>query len=103
MALHKLKTPRIDVGTTLRASPPLRRLQVSLQDLILIALEAYTKTHGQSYALTTLHYVSDEKHAGKFCMHFDGLVKELEANANIPIQLTLNVRVGGDEIQCSEP
>lgn len=102
MALHTLKTPRIDAATTLRASPPLRRLQASLQDLILIALEAYTKTHGQSYALTTLHYVSDEKRAERFSMHFDALARDLEQNACIPIQLTLNVRTG-EELQCWEP
>lgn len=94
MALHKLGTPRTGEGTNLRASPPLRRLQANLQDLILVALEAYTKTSGQSYALVALHYANDEKHEGKFCMHFVGQVKDLERSANIPLTLELSVKIG---------
>lgn len=84
-------------GTSLLASPPLKRLQENLHDLIIVALEAYTKTHGNSFALTNLHYVSDEKHEGRFCMHFDGLVKDLEVNVNIPLSLTFSVKIGDYE------
>lgn len=83
--------------TSLHASPPLKRLQENLQDLIIIALEAYTQTHGNSYALVTLHYVSDEKHEGRFSMHFDALAKDLEANVNTPVSLTFTVKVGDYE------
>ena len=88
---------KMRAGTSLLASPPLKRLQENLHDLIIIALEAYTQTPGNSYALTKLHYVSDEKHEGRFCMHFDGLVKDLEANVNTPLSLTFTVKIGDYE------
>lgn len=86
-------------ATNLRASPPLKRLQENLHDLIIIAYEAYTKTHGQSLSLVALHFVSDEKHEGRFCMHFDGQVKDLDLNVNTPLSLTFAVKIG-DEL-CS--
>lgn len=84
-------------ATNLRESSQLKRLRAHLHDLIIVALEAYTQTPGKSYSLVRLSYVSDEKHEGKFCMHLDGLVKDLEANANIPMSLTLSVKIGDNE------
>lgn len=88
---------KMRAATSLHASPPLKRLQENLQDLITIALEAYTRTHGNCYALTKLHYVSDEKHEGRFSMHFDALAKDLEANVNTPLSLTFTVKAGDYE------
>lgn len=88
--------PKTRGGTTLRASPPLRRLVGSLEDLIIVGLEAYTRTHGNSYSLVTLHYVSGENNDGRCCMRFDGQVKDLEANANIPLSLEFAVKIGDE-------
>jgi len=81
-------------GITLLASPPLKRLTNNLHDLITIALETYIKTRGSSFALTKLHYVSDEKHEDRFSMHFDALAKDLEQNVNTPLSLTFTVSIG---------
>lgn len=82
---------KIVEGTTLLASPPLKRLQVNLSDLIIIACERYC-TPGAQLHLSTLHYVSDEKHAGKYCMHFEGQVKAQGQLGNIPLQVSFTVR-----------
>lgn len=78
-------------ATTLLASPPLRRLQVNLSDILIIACERFCIPGAQLH-LSTLHYVSDEKHADRFCMHFEGLVKEAGRIGNIPLQVSFIVR-----------
>lgn len=88
---------RMRDATNLIASPPLKRLEANLHDLIIACWEAYTRTPGSSLALTKLHYVSDEKHEGKFSMHFDALVKDLDQNENTPASLTFTVKMGDFE------
>lgn len=89
---------RITDVSALRDSLPLRRLRDHLHDLIIISLEAYTQTPGQSFSLIRLHYASDEKHAERYSMHFDALARVPDQNADIPIKLSLSVSLG--DVEC---
>lgn len=80
-----------DGVTPLQSSPALKRLQASLHDLIVIACQQSMLAPGNTFALSQLTFVSDEKSEGRFSMHFGALVKALELNVNIPLTLTLNV------------
>lgn len=75
----------------LYASPPSRRLQEHLHDLITIAYERSTNRRPRSLTLTRLEYASGENSDGKFSMHFVALVKELEAEDTLPIRLSITV------------
>lgn len=88
---------KIDDATTLQGSPPLKRLQENLHDLIIVSFEAFTQTRGLCLSLTKLHYVSDEKHEGRFSMHFDALVRAQGLADAIPLSLSFNVKMGDYE------
>lgn len=83
-------------ATTLLASPPYQRLKAHLQDLIIVACERCTIPGAQLH-LARLQYVSDEKHADKFSMHFAALVKEAGHVGGIPLQVTFTVRTSSQE------
>lgn len=86
----------INGGTTLIASPCLNRLQANLQDLIIIAYEAYTKAPGNLLRLDKLVYVSGEKLEDRYSMHFEGLVKDLAQNATTTVNLTFTANINGE-------
>lgn len=85
-------------GTTLIASPCLNRLQANLHDLIIIAYEAYTKAPGNLLRLDKLVYVSGERLEDKYCMHFEGLVKDLAQHGITTVHLTFTASVGRAEL-----
>lgn len=87
---------KTDAATTLLWSPQYTRLTETLQDLIIIAYERLTNTHGKSLRLVRFEYVSAENSGGKCYMLLNVLVKELEANVTVPLQLTFTVN-SGDE------
>jgi len=86
---------KTDDDTTLQSTPALLRLHRNLHDLIIICAEHYMKTPSKSLCLTRLQYVFDEKLDGKYCMHFDVLVRELDQKDGIPMQVTISASTEG--------
>lgn len=92
-----LKTPAV-AGITLSPSPPLRRLEANLQELIIIAYERSTNRLGSSLSLTKLEYVCGEKRDEKYYMRFDALVQALDHPGAFPLQVNISVEpTGSDE------
>jgi len=81
----------ISDGTTLIASPPLRRLQQILQDLIIEGYERSTNRPGNSLSLQRFQYAFEEKNDVRSYTHFDVLVKDHDLNENVPLTLIIAV------------
>lgn len=81
----------ISDGTTLIASPCLKRAQQTLQDLIIRAYETSTKRPGNSLTLVRFQYACDENNGEKYCTHYDALVRDLDQNETIPLTVTIAV------------
>lgn len=78
-------------GTTLIASPQLKRLHHVMQDLIIAAYEHCTNRPGNSLALTRLQFAYEENNGEKSCTHYDVLVRDLDLNETIPLSLIIAV------------
>lgn len=81
----------ISDGTTLLPTRCLRRAQQILADLIIVAYERSTNRPGNSLSLVRFQYAYDENNEGKFCTHYDALVKDHDLNENIPLTVTIGV------------
>jgi len=95
-----LKSPRAN-ASTLMSSPPLRRLEDNLRDLITIAYERCTNRRSNSLILARLEYVISEKQDEKCFMRFGVLVKEAEQNENVPLILTI-IAETEEDASCSQ-
>lgn len=91
--MRTLRSARLRPGdsSTLCTSPLLRNLTDHLRDLITIAFEASCNRPSNYLALTKLEYVSDEKHADKFSMHFAARVRDHGQIGDVPLRVTFTV------------
>lgn len=78
------------------------RLEAHLRDLIVISHEASINPHGKPLRLEQLTYVFGGTYDDKYCMHFVGLVKDLERNENTRLLLSFTVSVNPEKDQCLE-
>jgi len=75
--MRQLGSTRLTIdGIALEASPPYRRLQEGLQDLIISAYETSTKRPGKSLSLRRLELVSGANNEEKCYLHYRVLVRE---------------------------
>lgn len=78
-------------GTRLLSSPTLKRAQEILQQQIIAACERSTKRPGNSVSLVRFQFAYDENSDGKFCTHYDALVRDHHRHVDIPLTVTIAV------------
>lgn len=88
---------KTDGGTTLLPSRQSERLAENLLSLIAHSIEGFTKARGQSLSLVGLRSAYSENNADLYYSLYNVLVKDQEANENMPIRVLFAVAKGDYE------